>query len=446
MSEETEKTEKEIEEQTEETSTADAAEDVVAEEAADDAVTDEISEPEPVEEIDPRSKPPVIDLDTLLKPISAKNPAGESVRYSGVYDEINEARRADDNLNLGEWEHELKIADYKKVIEVASETLGNKTKDLQIAAWFSESVVREHGFAGLRDSLKLMSGFLENFWETLFPEIDEGDEEGRANALEWMDRESAFSIRKAPITENGYGLIDYQDAKTFDFPENLSTLSSEEQAKFNELKEIAEKQDRTTAEKWKVAAAGSKRAFYEDLSFTIKECWEEYENLNKVAEKWFDPKQATSINELKKALDEIQTQTDRLLEKKRLEEPDPIEEYDDSEDGEGGEQMSGNGAGFSAGGAIKNRAQALSRLTEVAKFFSQTEPHSPVSYLVNRAVKWGTMPLDSWLTEVIKDETVLSQIRETLGFAENSIEDSFGDTSVDESTEENAEAPASDDW
>jgi hypothetical protein len=35
---------------------------------------------------------------------------------------------------------------------------------------------------------------------------------------------------------------------------------------------------------------------------------------------------------------------------------------------------------------------------------------------VQRAVKWGNMPLDNWLQEVIKDENVLGQLRETLGF------------------------------
>jgi type VI secretion system protein ImpA len=62
-------------------------------------------------------------------------------------------------------------------------------------------------------------------------------------------------------------------------------------------------------------------------------------------------------------------------------------------------------------------------LAEVADFFRQTEPHSPVSYLVQRAVKWGNMPLESWLQEVVKDESVLSQIRETLGFAEQNSDD-----------------------
>src|ERR1051326_8846028 len=52
------------------------------------------------------SSAPVIDVDALLTPIPGDNPAGENLQYSGIYDEIREARRADDNLTKGDWEHE----------------------------------------------------------------------------------------------------------------------------------------------------------------------------------------------------------------------------------------------------------------------------------------------------------------------------------------------------
>ena len=95
-------------------------------------------------------KPPVVDLELLLQPISEENPSGESLRYSGIYDEISEARRADDNLSLGEWQTELKVADYRKVIDLAVPALSTKSKDLQISAWLLESLIKQHGFAGFQ--------------------------------------------------------------------------------------------------------------------------------------------------------------------------------------------------------------------------------------------------------------------------------------------------------
>jgi type VI secretion system protein ImpA len=72
-----------------------------------------------------------------------------------------------------------------------------------------------------------------------------------------------------------------------------------------------------------------------------------------------------------------------------------------------------------ASGAIQNRQDALKRLTDIAEFFRKTEPHSPISYVLQRAVKWGNMPLELWLQDVIKDETVIYNIRQTLGFNTN---------------------------
>jgi type VI secretion system protein ImpA len=66
-------------------------------------------------------------------------------------------------------------------------------------------------------------------------------------------------------------------------------------------------------------------------------------------------------------------------------------------------------------GIIKSRSDALHRLKEIAEFFHKTEPHSPVSFLIERAVKWGEMPLNEWLAEVIKNNDALEQVKETLG-------------------------------
>ena len=84
-------------------------------------------------------KPSVIDLEALLSPISEEAPSGESLRYSGLYDEVAEARRADDNLNLGEWQTELKVADYRKVKDLVIPALSTQTKDLQLAVWLCEA-------------------------------------------------------------------------------------------------------------------------------------------------------------------------------------------------------------------------------------------------------------------------------------------------------------------
>ncbi len=368
---------------------------------------------------DQLQKPAVIDIDAMLQPISEESPSGESLRYSGIYDEINEARRADDNLNQGAWQTELKVADYRTVIDLAVPAITTRSKDLQIAAWLSEALVKIHGFPGLRDSIKLLTGLQEKFWETLHPEVDEGDMEGRANAIAWFEAQGAFAVKGIAFTGGaGYSFIDWDDSKTFDFPENMEMLETAEQVRLNELKAQAEAQRRTTSDMWRKAVAETRRAQMEEVNFTVEECWAALKDLNAVIEEKYDRNQMPGLTNFRKSLDEVHTQIKKLLEEKRAEEPDEVEAEaapDGSENGDGTAR-----AGGISTGAISNRKDALKRLNDIADFFQKTEPHSPISYIVQRAVKWGNMPLEVWLQDVIKDETVLYNLRQTLGFNTNS--------------------------
>ena len=365
-------------------------------------------------------KPSVIDLEALLQPISEENPAGEYLRYSGIYDQIAEARRADENLIQGDWKTELKVADYRQVITLAVPVITSQSKDLQISAWLSEAITKEYGFAGLRDGLKLVTGLQEKFWETLHPEIDEGDMEGRANAISWLESiPFTLIVKGVRITGGeGYSFLDWEDSKRFDIPENLDTLSSSDQERYRALQTQADNERRVTSVMWRRAKSDTNRALCEEVNYAIEECWTEFNELNRVIEEKYERNQMPGLSNLKKALEDIHAQVKTLLEEKRLEEPDEGEPVAESELPENGGGLVGN-AQVSAiavsAGTIQNRRDALKRLSELADFFQKTEPHSPVSYLVARAVKWGNMPLESWLQDVIKDETVLYNLRQTLG-------------------------------
>lgn len=381
--------------------------------------------------------PPVIDLDAILQPVSDDAPSGESLRYSGLYGEIVEARRQDDTLNRGDWQTEIKYADYQKVVELAVPALTTSSKDLQVAVWLSEALIKIEGFAGLRDSLKMVAGLQEQFWDTLFPILDEGDMEGRANAVAWLDVQGALAVRSAPYTVRGLGYNDWVDAKTFDIPPNLESLDHETQQKYASLKTQAETEGRTTSDMWKAAVAQTNRAAIEATNAVVDECWAAYADLNRVIDEKFERNQMPGLGELKKALEDIHAQIKKLVDAKRIEEPGEADNSAAAEhvDDDAPVSISTGGSG---GGPVNNRPEALKRLAEIAAFFQRTEPHSPVSYLVQRAVKWGHMPLDSWLKEVIKDPSVLEQLNETLGIGAVSH---LGGESV-----ANAAPPATSDW
>jgi len=274
--------------------------------------------------------------------------------------------------------------------------------------------VKLHGFAGLRDGLKVLAGLQENFWDTLFPEIDEGDMESRANAISWVDAQVGFVLKSAPYTGvEGYSYLDWEDSKLFDFPDNLESLTGPDAERLVKLKQQAERERRVTSDLWKKEIAATRRAAVESINFTVEECYAALTELNRVIEAKFDRNQAPGLTGFRKSLDDVNAQVQQLLTKKREEEPDevPVEESAEGEVASDGTAPSKGGAS----GAIQNRRDALKRLNEIAEFFKKSEPHSPVSYLVQRAVKWGEMPLETWLQEVIKDQSVLVQLKETLG-------------------------------
>jgi type VI secretion system protein ImpA len=121
-------------------------------------------------------------------------------------------------------------------------------------------------------------------------------------------------------------------------------------------------------------------------------------------------RQTPGLGASKKTLDAIRTMIEKIVKEKRILEPDPVDdEASAASDGTGETRVK------TGGGPVNSRADALRQLAEVAQYFQRTEPHSPVAYLVQRAIKWGQMPLEVWLEDVIKDGNVLGHLKETLG-------------------------------
>lgn len=359
--------------------------------------------------------PAIIDIEALLRPISADTPSGTNIRHSQLFADIREARRADDTLPQGDWQHEPKVAQWSKVVELATSALASQSKDLQICAYLSEALVHLYGFVGLRDGLKTMRGLHENFWDTLFPELDGTNMVARGNALSWLDKTLEIPLKSLNLTKSGggveYNYLDWSDSTRFDFPENMDGLAADASERLTKLQAQAEEEGRTTGAEWRKAKGQTPRAFYEETYAILNQCWEEFQQLNQVVDGKFDKKQTPGLGTLKRTLDEIRTQVEKIVKEKRVLEPDPVE---NAPAGANSEPVAAGSANVSVG-PLHSRQEALQRLAEVARYFEVTEPHSPVAYLVQRAIKWGQMPLEVWLADVIKDGNVLGQLKETLG-------------------------------
>ena len=178
--------------------------------------------------------PATIDIDQLAAPIPGDSPVGVDLRDDAapdaIYRELKAARkRARDAERMllapdpnspppdpkTEWDFI-----HKNSLKVLLE----QSKDLEVAAWFIEALVRDHGAAGLRDGLRLARKLVEDYWDGMFPARDE--EDGmlfRVAGFRGMDGGDTdgtliLPLRRLPLTgvagEDGpYSRADYLQAQ-----------------------------------------------------------------------------------------------------------------------------------------------------------------------------------------------------------------------------------------
>ncbi len=151
-------------------------------------------------------------VEELLQPIAGDNPAGENLYYSPLKKEIEEAARQEDDLAQGVWKRDVKQADHKKVIKLATKALLEKGKDLFIAGFLCDAWARQDGYDGIQRGVELLRGLLDNFWETLYPEIEDGDLEFRATPLGIVASRWEPAVRAYELTSSGVNWYAYQDS------------------------------------------------------------------------------------------------------------------------------------------------------------------------------------------------------------------------------------------
>ncbi|OKY76361.1 MAG: hypothetical protein BM485_03740 [Desulfobulbaceae bacterium DB1] len=247
-----------------------------------------------------------LDIDALLAPLTGDNPAGDDLRYSPVYDAIKEARRADDTLDRGDWQRELKSSDWEAVIKLSLTALATQTKDLQIAVWLTEALTKTDGFSGFAGGTRIITGLLKNFWETLYPAIDDGDLDYRCGPLEFANDKISLSLRDIPLTDpgvsEGYTLVSWKEAQ------QVSQASSQ-------AREALISEGKTTMEQFEAAVRKSSVLFYENLHATIQDCLLAFKELDETVDAAFG-REAPRLSEISSVLEETANHVARFVKDK----------------------------------------------------------------------------------------------------------------------------------
>lgn len=270
-----------------------------------------------------------IDIDELLYPIPGDNPAGENLRYTSVYENIKEARRADDPLDRGDWQHELKTSDWDKVLTLTIEALTRKTKDLQIAAWLTEALIKLEGFSGLDTGLKVINGLLKAYWEGLYPEIEEGDLEFRMAPIEFLNDKLWSSVKEVPVTDKSvgpaYSWLKWQESRSVGYEADTLNQYGDVDENKKRARDEALEEGKVSGEEFDGAIARTSKAFYESLWATVQTCMDEFKTLDSLVDEKFGAN-APRLAELKQALEDCVILVRRYLKEKGGGEPEAAPE------------------------------------------------------------------------------------------------------------------------
>lgn len=343
----------------------------------------------------------LLDLQALLAPLeSGDQGVGTDLRadYSATsaYQRLRDARsaaRAEERAKDAEGDTEgAEAAGWREVVSVGVQALASQTKDVEIAAWITEALVRSDGIQGAAAGARLIAGLCETFWEPMFPQPDEDGLEGRSSPIGGLSGASADGTIMQPLRR--WPLFRRADGTSvgvyhWDQSEQVATLDE------------ARREARYAAGTPKLsvleAEARLDKAYISANRRDIVDAIEAWSALDRVLDARFgaDAPSLRNVNTLLSRMLEIVTRLGGV------EEAPPDEAS--APPVAGAPAAIGGGTGAASDSGALNRESALRELDRIADYFRRTEPHSPLAYTLDEAVRRGRMSLPDLLAEVVPD-------------------------------------------
>ncbi len=358
------------------------------------------------------SSPPVLDLGPILEPVSADQPAGEDLRQdaspTSVYYEIKDLRstaRAAERHALMSGDGDP--PDWSPIVSLTPGVLANRSKDLELAAYLVEALVREHGFAGLRDGFDMLQGLIEQFADDLYPLPDEDGVSTRVAPMAGLNGSDAEGtlvrpIQTVPLTDRSsigqFSTADYKQAL------ELERLTPEQ-------KQRRLDQGAVSLEMFRTAVAETESSFFDVVHVDLMDCVDAFKELTATADSAYGADSPPSSN-VQHALDECLSTLEAVAGHKLTSSAsDDLE--DESGDQTGDTSVRSESTGVP--GQVQTREEAFQAILRIAEFFRRTEPHSPLSYALERIVKWGQLPLPQLMRELLPDQSSMLQMFRLVG-------------------------------
>ena len=268
--------------------------------------------------------------------------------------------------------------------ELAAAALAGRSKDLQLAAWLFEALIARSGFQSLGPCLRLIDALLQQYGDHLHPQ----DSEHRINLLLWIGQKLLPPLRRVTITATGSG-HDY-------------AWNDWEQAQRNEqLRASLGKQREGEIEGATLADVGAALACTPDARIVfLHDCLRDGIAAVHALERTLDAQlggDAPGLSAIRTLLERVEVVV--VAEARRRGVVAPIRSDEDATASQVDSGQRGDAETGAPNGTL-DRREVYAALAEIAHALETIEPHSPVPYLIRRAVAWGGLNTAQLYSEV----------------------------------------------
>jgi type VI secretion system protein ImpA len=305
-------------------------------------------------------------------------------------------REAASSEDLSETPLSAAIREWEDIASLADAVLQKQAKDLEIASWYVEALVRTGGFEGLAQGFELLSRLVEDFWQAgLYPQEDEDGVDTRLAPLAGLIGRGVSSSLVQPIKL--VPLSDRTDQTTV-------ALWNIELAFTPARGESSEASDRKGAEVAQVLQT-VKSSSPDFLRWTRKGIDRALSNLNRLmtavdAETHaggFASQVSTPLLEIAKILDD---HVGHLFVAEAAPSPEP-----DQDGGKVENELPVVEGGFTPTRTF-NREEALQALERAADYFERSEPQALIAGSIRDVVRRARLPMMELLVELLPDDNL----------------------------------------
>ena len=365
----------------------------------------------------------VINIDALIAPIDGSHHGvGEDLIFDPRIDAIVAARQEDDPLLAqGNWVTELKVADWDFVKNQCADLLSHTSKDMKLALWYVDALSHTDHLAGISQGLSLLQALNDEYWLTMYPPLD-GEEDSmdiRAGLLSWFVKALTDDIKQLSLADTKAGNYNYN-----------YYLTARDHDKQRQQNPDSETSNQLTLSDYNHAIKTSSKTWQQALMANLRAVTEQWQTLTDQLNDLMgmDAPVFAPVTDLLVALTQhlrplIPDYSDNNSMSAQEIVADTMDSMGDSDsamsDSSGQSASTKNVTSTSFNPSNRdhqsNRQQALKLLGQIQDYFATNEPHSPVTFLLGRAIDWADMPLDQWLTHIIKNEDQLAMLSDMIG-------------------------------